>query len=257
MPERGARCATGRDDDLTAAGRAMFNPRPRIEALRIDATRTAWVIDDVLTDPRAWVDIACEHAAQFKAAPFNAYPGLEWRMGPDVDQPLGEFFMQHLRSRMGFRRTLSMYSRLSLATLQPRQLRPLQRICHRDRLGAEAGQGVAACTLYLFNNPALGGTSFYAPRRPIGQIDADIGRWNTLADEAFTQEIGAAPAYLTDSNASFELLATVPAVFNRAVFYDGGHFHSSHVTRPELLSGNPTEGRLTLNGFFLGRIQAA
>lgn len=235
----------------------MFNPRPRIEALRIDATRTAWVVDDVLADPRGWVDIAREHAARFEAAPFNAYPGLEWRMGPEVDAPLREFFLQHVRGPMGFRRTVSMYSRLSLATLQPHELRPLQRICHRDRLGAEAGQGVAACVLYLFDNPALGGTSFYAPRKPALQIDADIRRWNTLSDEAFTQETGAAPAYLTDSNAHFELLATVPAAFNRAVFYDGGQFHSSHITRPELLSADPAVGRLTLNGFFLCRLQAA
>jgi len=234
----------------------MFNPRPRIEALRIDATRTAWVIDDVLTDPRGWVEIAGEHAASFDAAPFNAYPGLEWRMGPEVDAPLAEFFMQHLRSRLGHRRTVSMYSRLSLATLQAHQLRPLQRICHRDRLGAEAGQGVAACVLYLFDNPALGGTSFYAPRRPIEQIDADIRRWNTLSDDAFAQETGALSAYLTISTAHFELLATVPAAFNRAVFYDGGQFHSSHITQPELLSADPQRGRLTLNGFFLCRLQA-
>jgi hypothetical protein len=231
----------------------MFNPRPRIEPLPIAEGRTAWVIDDVLADPRGWVEIASEHAARFEAAPFNAYPGLEWRMGPEVDQPLAEFFAQHIRSRLGFRRTLSMYSRLSIATLQPHQLRPLQRLCHRDRLGTGEGQGVAACVLYLFEDPALGGTAFYAPRRPIEQIDADIRRWNTLSDDAFTQEIGAAPAYLTTNNAHFELLASVPAAFNRAVFYDGGGFHSSHISTPEKLSADPARGRLTLNGFFTCR----
>lgn len=231
----------------------MFNPRPHIERLALAPGREAWVVDDVLRDPGALRERAVRERTRFAAAPFNAYPGLEWTLGPEVSAPLSDFFMLHLRQHLGARRTLAMYSRLSLATLQPAQLRPLQRLCHRDRFGALPGQSVVACTLYLFDNPALGGTSFYAPRRPVEEINADIARWNTLADEAFTQEIGAAPAYLTASNAHFELLAKVPAAFNRAVFYDGGQFHSSHITQPELLSDDPARGRLTLNGFFLCR----
>jgi hypothetical protein len=49
----------------------------------------------------------------------------------------------------------------------------------------------------------------------------------------------------------------VPAAFNRAVFYDGGHFHSSHITQPEKLGADPAHGRLTLNGFFICRRSAS
>jgi Family of unknown function (DUF6445) len=49
----------------------------------------------------------------------------------------------------------------------------------------------------------------------------------------------------------------VPAAFNRAVFYDGGQFHSSHITQPALLSADPARGRLTLNGFFICRRAAS
>lgn len=231
----------------------MFRPDPRIARVPLGGGRQAWVIDDALRDAdalRAW---AIENRERFAAAPFNAYPGLEWRMGPEVDQPLAEFFMLYLRSAMGARRTLSMYSRLSLATLQPAELRPLQRLCHRDRMGAGPGECVVACTIYLFDDPALGGTGFYAPRRPVTQIDERIRHWNTLTGDAFTAEIGAEPAYLTQSNEWFELLGTVPARFNRAVFYDGGQFHSSHITEPKRLSSDPASGRLTLNGFFVCR----
>jgi len=234
----------------------VFNPRPRIERLTVAPGRDVWIVDDVLLEPEALRARAVAERARFVAAPFNAYPGLEWPLGAEVSQPLSDFFMLHLRQRLGARRTLAMYSRLSLATLQPQQLRPLQRLCHRDRFAAEPGQGVAACTLYLFDDPALGGTGFYAPRQPVAQINADIARWNTLDNAAFTQEIGAAPAYLTASNAHFELLASVPAAFNRAVFYDGAQFHSSHITQPELLNDDPARGRLTLNGFFLCRRMA-
>jgi hypothetical protein len=41
------------------------------------------------------------------------------------------------------------------------------------------------------------------------------------------------------------------------VFYDGGQFHSSHITRPEMLSDDPAHGRLTLNGFFVCKRSAA
>ena len=235
----------------------MFNPRPQLQALRISDQQTAWIVDDILLDPQALVDRARQNATRFEAAPFNAYPGLEWRMEDDVSGPLAEFFLLHIRQRLYARRTLSMYSRLSLATLQPPQLRPLQRLCHRDRFGTSPGESVAACTLYLFGDPALGGTSFFAPKRPIEAINADIRRWNTLSDDAFTAEIGAAPGYLTASNAHFELLATVPAAFNRAVFYDGGQFHSSHITQPERLNADPACGRLTLNGFFICQRAAA
>ena len=235
----------------------MFNPRPRLERLNVGGVHDVWVVDDVLLQPEALRQRAITGRSHFQAAPHNAYPGLEWRLGPEVNDPLSEFFMLHIRPRLGARRTLAMYSRLSLATLQSPQLRPLQRLCHRDRMGVEPGQSVAACTLYLFDDPALGGTSFYLPRRPLEDIDADIRRWAAMDDAVFTAEIGAPPAYLAASNAHFELAAVVPAAFNRAVFYDGSRFHSSHITQPALLNDDPATGRLTLNGFFACRHAAA
>lgn len=234
----------------------MFNPRPHIEQVPLPGGGACWVVDNALQEPQALVQRAVSQRAQFAAAPFNAYPGLEWRMGIEVNGPLNEFFMLHLRSLMGARRTLSMYSRLSLATLQPAQLRPLQRLCHRDRLGVQAEQTVAACTLYLFKDSTLGGTSFFAPRLPLAQINANMPRWNALSDAAFTEEIGSPAAYLTRSNAFFELQHVVPAAFNRAVFYDGNQFHSSHIEQPEKLLADPACGRLTLNGFFICRRSA-
>lgn len=238
----------------------MFNPRPRIERVPIagpgSGQDAAWVVDDVLLEPNALCQQAVTQRQRFVAAPHNAYPGLEWQMDASVSDPLAEFFMLHVRTLLNARRTLSMYSRLSLATLQPAQLRPLQRLCHRDRFGTGPGQGVAACIVYLFDRPELGGTSFYRPRRPVADINADIRRWTAMGDAAFTDELGAEPAYLTASNTHFELVCTVPPAFNRAVFYDGGQFHSSHITQPTLLSDDPAQGRLTLNGFFITR-QAA
>ena len=231
----------------------MFNTKPRIERVEVGGGFHAWVVDDALQDPHAVRQRAVAERQHFQAAPHNAYPGLEWRMTAEVSAPLADFFLLHLRGALGGRRTQGMTSRLSLATLQPNELSPLQRLCHRDRFGATPEQMVAACTLYLFDDPALGGTSFFMPKKPLDAINADIRRWHAMDSAAFTQEIGSPPAYLTDSNAHFERTGLVPAAFNRAVFYDGTQFHSSHITRPEQLSADPACGRLTLNGFFICR----
>lgn len=235
----------------------MFNPRPRIERVPIAGTGTgqdaAWVIDDVLLQPEALRQHAIAHRHRFVAAPHNAYPGLEWQQDETVDTALADFFLQHVRGLLDARRTLSMYSRLSLATLQPQQLRPLQRLCHRDRFGVDADQMAVACTLYLFHDEALGGTAFYRARQPLPETNALIRGFNDMSDEQFTQAISTPPAYLTTSNAHFEFLHAVPPAFNRAVFYDGNFFHSSHILASDKLSDDPARGRLTLNGFFICR----
>jgi len=55
--------------------------------------------------------------------------------------------------------------------------------------------------------------------------------------------------YMTESNEIAELLCTIPARFNRLVFYSGIVPHSAAITAPELLSNDIRAGRLTLNLF--------
>ncbi|MFZ2989444.1 DUF6445 family protein, partial [Ideonella sp.] len=60
---------------------------------------------------------------------------------------------------------------------------------------------------------------------------------------------GVAPGYMAGSNDWFEQVAHVPAAWNRFIFYDGSLFHSAEVGDATKLSEDPTQGRLTLNGF--------
>ncbi len=55
--------------------------------------------------------------------------------------------------------------------------------------------------------------------------------------------------YMTGSNEIAELLCTIPARFNRPVFYSGDVPHSATIAAPELLSTDIRKGRLTLNVF--------
>jgi len=227
----------------------MFNPRPTIRYIAIDGRHTCAVIDDFLLQPHRLIAHAVAQREQFAIDADNCYPGPELGLGKEFAFALDEFFMQHVRRSLGARRTVSVSSRLSMATLGVDQLRPLQRLCHRDAAALPAGEGVAASVAYLFDQPRLGGTSFYVPKQSLEETAA-------LLRQASDGALQVAAAYMHDTNKWFEQVCTVPAAFNRAIFYDGSVFHAAQIEAPGMLSDDPVRGRLTLNGFFRYRRSA-
>jgi Family of unknown function (DUF6445) len=189
-------------------------------------------------------------------AQANAFPGLELPLPAGVIDRFSECFSQQARGVVGARRVVSASGRLSMVTLLPALLAPVQRVCHRDRLAAAADQCVGAGVLYLFHDAALGGTSFFRPRPEAGDIEARMRHWSAIDNATFDIETGLKPAYMTQSNAHFEKMAEVPARWNRLIFYDGSRFHTSHIERPDLLNDDPARGRLTINLFFVCRRRA-
>lgn len=227
----------------------MFNPRPTIGYLAIDGRHTCAVVDDFLLEPRKLVAHAVAQRKQFATDADNYYPGPELGLGREFAFALDEFFMQHARRSLGARRTVSVSGRLSMATLGVEQLRPLQRLCHRDAASLPAGEGVAASVAYLFDEPRLGGTSFYVPKQSLEETAR-------MLRDARDGTLEVAASYLHKSNAWFEQVCTVPAAFNRAIFYDGSVFHAAQIDEPRMLSADPACGRLTMNGFFRYRKSA-
>lgn len=234
----------------------MFNPRPQIRYVAIAGHAPCVVVDDFLLDPRAMIALAVDQRAGFAVDPANYYPGPELDLGQETAFRLDEFFIQHVRRALGAQRTISVACRLALATLAPFELHPLQRLCHRDAAGLAPGVGAAAAVVYLFDDARLGGTSFYRPTQSPEQTGQLL---RAAADGAHgTAPAGdGAAAYLTASTPHFEQLCSIPAVFNRAIFYDGEIFHAAQITAPELLDPDPARGRLTMNGFFRYRKRAA
>ncbi|HEY0503247.1 MAG TPA: DUF6445 family protein [Lysobacter sp.] len=231
----------------------MFNPRPRIQAVPITPQHACYVIDDALLEPERWVDYAVAHAADFEESPHNAYPGPELRMPDAISAQLDAYFAFHVRRLLGARRTLRMYSRLSIATRSPESLQPRQWLCHIDRLEMEPGQSIAASVLYLFRDAALGGTSFYLPKRPLAEVAQLVQDSAAMDGTAFAAKYGVQPGYMTASNDWFHKAVTIPARWNRLIFYPGTVFHCAQMSSPERLTADPRTGRLTLNGFFLCR----
>ena len=235
----------------------MFNPHPRIEAVPIGGRQSCYVIDDALLDPDALVAHAVAHRETFVETGHNAYPGPELRMPDAFSAQLDAFFAAHVRRLLGARRTERMYSRLAITATPPERLAPAQSICHVDRLSVDPGQCVIAAVLYLFRDPALGGTGFYAPKHPPETIVPLVLDAGALDAAAFEAKYGLRTGYMTASNAWFEKVASVPARWNRLIFYTGTIFHSGEILHPELLTDDPRTGRLTLNGFFTCRRSAS
>ena len=239
------------DSWLNGAGQ-FFNPAARVSAVPIAPGEFCIVVDEALANPEGLVGwAALQHFQPPRGFP---YPGVIVDAPPAMSVMVGDYFAQHARARLGGRRTLSTTVRLSLVTLSPQQLRPVQWQCHRDRLGpAPHDLRLAAMVTYLFRDAGLGGTSFYRSllsEEETGRMIDDAGRMS--ADE-FSARYGLEAGYLSGGNRYFERLAQVPAAWNRLLFYNGDLFHSADIAAPARLSADPRSGRLTLNGFFTCR----
>jgi hypothetical protein len=233
-----------------------FNPQPTVEVVALGANARCFVVDDALANPDALRALAIAQRAQFRQAPFNAYPGIEWPAPAAIEDALAEFFRRHVQPLSALRRLERMNARLAMVTLPPEQLQPRQWIPHRDSAWIDPAHAIAASVLYLFEDPALGGTAFYAPRHPDHLIARFVHDSGVLDADAFAAKYPVARGYPQRSDGFFARLGAVEARWNRMVFYDGRLFHSGDIPHPETLSDDPRRGRLTLNGFFSGRAKA-
>ena len=242
------------DSWLNGADR-FFSPAPRVSAVTIVPGEHCIVVDEALANPEGLVDWAASQ--RFRPAEGFPYPGVIVDAPPAVSAMIADYFAEHVRGRLGGRRTLSTTVGLSLVTRSPAELRPVQWQCHRDRLGPVPHDlRLAAMVTYLFRDSDLGGTSFYRSRLSDEETERMIQDAGRMEPAGFTARYGIEAGYLSGSNRYFERLALIPAAWNRMVFYNGDLFHSGDITAPARLSGDPRAGRLTLNGFFTCRAAA-
>lgn len=211
------------------------------------------ILDEALCEPQQLLDYAIRERAAIRPVDFNAYPGLYLPPPAAIATELQQLFNERVKRQFGARRCLRMHCRLSMTTTAPERLAPYQCLPHRDSHLLNAEQCIQASMLYLFRDERLGGTSFYETRRCAEEISALFDDATRLSPADFSARYGLAPGYLCGSNAYFECVATIPARWNRLIFYDGSLLHSGDIASPELLNDDPASGRLTLNGFFTSR----
>jgi len=239
------------DSWFNGAGQ-FFNPAPRVSAVPIAPGEFCIVVDDALANPEGLVGRAAMQ--DFRPPQGFPYPGVIVDAPPAVSAMVGNYFAQYVRGSLGGRRTLSTTVRLSLVTLSPHELRPVQWQCHRDRLGpAPHDLRLAGMVAYLFRDTELGGTSFYRSLLSDEETERMINDAGRMSAAEFSARYGLEAGYLSGSNRFFERVAQVPAAWNRMLFYNGDLFHSADIAAPARLSADPRTGRLTLNGFFTCR----
>ncbi len=229
------------------------NPRLDIQAARITHNQNCVVIDDFLLNPEQAVEHACRHKSGF-IMQERAYPGYVLPVDNRYLEEVNRFIQREMSRLFPIcRGDMDFHSQYSLATLQPEEFTWVQRLCHTDPRLAPGRVNYAAL-LYLFTDPAMGGTGFYQLKEPefwiemtrVQRDDPDAGLEVLREKYALFRD----PAcYMTKSNEVADLLDVVPARYNRFVFYSGDLPHSAYITSPELLNGDPAKGRLTLNCF--------
>lgn len=230
-----------------------INPEAEIRREKLSEVHHCLIVDDFLLSPQEIVNFSCNNADEF-SIPDRSYPGLLFDVNDDAMTEIYRFIRRKMTQYFPFLKggmRLSTY--LSMVTMQPDELSSLQRLCHTDPRQSPDRRNYAAL-VYLFENKALGGTGFYRWKNielmqqatAIEQDDAEKGM-------AFLQEhfptFRQPPSYMTGSNEIAELIAMIPARFNRLIFYSGDIPHGAAISEPELLSNDFRSGRLTLNCF--------
>lgn len=232
----------------------QINTEAIIQREVISADYDCVIVDNFLHNPHEIVEFAAHHSGEFSMPERGNYPGLLLRVDGDAMTDIYGFIRSKMTKHFPFfRGAMRLWTFLSMATTRAEELSYLQRMCHTDPC-SNPNRTCYAALVYLFENAGLGGTGFYRWREPELVLKAKaIERKDPGNSLAFLQEhfpTYREPAcYMTGSNEIAELICTIPARFNRLVFYSGKVPHSAVITAPELLSEDCRKGRLTLNVF--------
>jgi hypothetical protein len=217
---------------------------PRITARRIGREGEPVVlVEDFAPDPdalrRAAVDRRFEPAGEH-------YPGVRAGLPAGyfdgVRDTLAIVFGEAFGATSGVR---VIDARFSIVTATADALTLAQRLPHVDAI--EPGR--LAMVQYLGADD-LGGTGFYR-HRSTGFETIDAARaaryFAALRDET---ALHPPQGYIAGDTPLFERIDSVPARFNRAIFYRSRLLHSGGIAPDATLSADPAKGRLTVTAFF-------
>ncbi|NEO46846.1 MAG: hypothetical protein F6K55_23100 [Moorea sp. SIO4A3] len=206
------------------------------------------IFDQFLKFPGRVRDYAINQA-QFKSSPKGKYPGIRHRLHQEetdtIIDGLQKAVLEHIKIKIDADCTGNGY--FSLVTLKPEELTFEQTIPHFDAVVPD--KKVAVVHYLSLPEMCWGGTAFYR-HKATGFESISVSR---LADYNESQA-KFHHHYVTDSNDDFELLELIPMKYNRLVAYSSNLLHSGYI-KPDMLSSEPSKGRLTVNLFIQDKIK--
>lgn len=221
----------------------MLNPTARIASHSVGhGGEPVLVIDDALADLHWWQSDAVAGCFQ-PVGPY--YPGTRAPMPTTATEALVSALAPHIAALFGVMPPI-FENYYSLVTTKPGALLPIQRLPHFD--GVERDR--LAILLYM-SGCGAGGTAFYR-QRSTGFETIDAGRYAQY-EAALSRDVALhglpGAAYIAGDSSMFECIGTCQARPNRIVVYRGHLLHCAAITRPDLLTDDPSTGRLTANIF--------
>jgi hypothetical protein len=222
----------------------LANTALRVSVSHVGPERSPVVcIDDFSENPESLVDLACE-------APFidvgSRYPGVRAPVPQHYVDSLVESTASVIEDAFDAQLDPDLeLCAFSMVTTAAEKLRPIQRIPHFD--GPDRGR--IAFIHYLCASHQ-GGTSFYR-HRATGLSEITSERVEDYRNRIVIELESDSPvhAYVIDHTRLFERLHGIEAAFNRLIIYRGNALHSGDVSARTVLSEDPRQGRLTINGF--------
>ena len=206
------------------------------------------VVEDFALDPEALIAYA-ENGEPLRAARGDFYPGIRKPAPAQYAADICARYGDVLRERFALPAhsvPRVIFCALSITTIEPHRLRPVQRVPHFDTSAANQ----LAIVHYLCG-PEHGGTSFYRHRSTgFETINQErIQHYSaTLKREVMTEY--APPAkYMDGDNPLFARVAIYEARCNRALIYPGNALHSGDIRRLLSPETSPRAARLTVNSF--------
>jgi hypothetical protein len=239
------------DETEPADGGYAFalNPQLRVSVGRVGPeNEPVLIVEDLLREPQALVDYAAREVTFTPAwTEHGGYPGLRAPAPLNYVETLARTLAPAIVRAYGLHDVTLTHADcyLSLVTLPPDRLTPLQRIPHIDTVDP-----LRFALLHYLCPPGAGGTAFYRHRATgLQTVAAEQEGAYLLTRDRELQTLPPAPGYLLGDSAAYERTALVEDRFNRLVIYRSCHLHAGQIPAEFGRSADPRQGRLTANVF--------
>lgn len=203
------------------------------------------VVDDFIPKPEQLIRYALQQGDVRQAA--GLYPGLRSAAPAAFSAFLLQQLAQPIQHCFGLtpNQLQQIQSYFSLVCTPAAELSLMQSIPHFDR----PCQDELAAIYYLCDEQH-GGTSFYRHRSTGYEVITPERQNHYLQTlQADIQQYGRPSGYICGDTPLFEVIATVPARFNRLVLYRCSSLHSGDIKPDYSYDLNPGSGRFTITSF--------